>query len=56
MKTIVKIKNMPDSPRKYIVARAVQGDLWYYASWDEKDKAEQCKEEFENGVIAEVEE
>ncbi len=58
MKTVVNIKNMPSNPRKYVVARVVNGELWYYATFDaeEQDRAEKCHKEFENGVIAEVEE
>jgi len=56
MKTVVKIKNMPSNPRKYVVARVVNGELWYYATFDAEDRAEKCRKEFDNALIAEVEE
>lgn len=54
MEGIVKIKNCPVSPRKYIVARMVNGELWYYGSWDELEKAEECKGGFDNALVLEV--
>ena len=53
----VEIFNMPKDPRPLVVARAVDGELWYYGSFDleEKDRAEKCRDEI-NGIIAEVQE
>ena len=38
-----KINNMPDEVREFIVARIDEADcsLWYWGSWDEKDRAVQ---------------
>lgn len=33
------MKNMPANCKKYIVAREVNGILWYYGSWDDAQKA-----------------
>lgn len=51
----VNIKNMPTKPRKLVVARLVEGSLWYYATFDEadRDRAETCKKEID-GLIVEV--
>lgn len=53
----VKIRNIPQSPRKLVVARLVDGELWYYANFDEedRDRAERCRDEVD-GLIVEVEE
>ena len=38
-----KINNMPDEVREFIVARIDEADcsLWYWGSWDERDRAVQ---------------
>lgn len=54
----VTVNNMPKEPRKIVVTRLVDGKLWYYATFDEedRDRAEKCRKEFDNALIAEVEE
>lgn len=53
-KAIVTIKNVPADPEKYIVARFVSGDLWYWGSFaeDEKNRAERARDEID-GLICE---
>lgn len=53
MKTTVKIHNLPEHPNKLVVARVVDGELWYYGSFDSEDRAEYSKKEVD-GIIAEV--
>ena len=55
MKATVKINNMPKDPKKYVVARVVDGELWYYGSFDEEDenRSKLARKEI-NGIIAEV--
>lgn len=36
----VEVNNVPDTARKYIVARLVNSSLWYYSSFDDKAMAE----------------
>ena len=45
----VKVNNMPESAthRKWIVARAVEGDVWFYGAWaydHEEDARAQARE------------
>ena len=51
----VKVNNMPKEPRKIVVAKLVEGKLWYYATFDEEDRnrAEKCRDEVD-GLIVEV--
>ena len=52
----VKIFNMPRLHSRYVVARLVDGDLWYFGSFDadEMERANKCRREID-GIIAEVE-
>lgn len=41
MKNIIaKVNNITDKPRRYVVARAVNNQLWYWTTWDTKEDAE----------------
>ena len=53
----VMINNIPEDHGKYIVARLVNGDLWFFASFDEDEleKANRCRREID-GIIAIAEE
>ena len=33
------INNVPASAKAYVVARRIDGDLWYWGSWDDRDTA-----------------
>ncbi len=45
------VKNLPDYPlRKYVVARPFDGVLWFWGTWDDKDKAREVAREM-NGVV-----
>lgn len=35
----MKIYNMPEQARRYVVFRLVDGDAWFYGSWDDYPKA-----------------
>ena len=35
----IEIKNLPENPRPWIVVRLVDGDYWFYGSWDEPERA-----------------
>ena len=39
MKYTVKVNNLPATAKEYIVARAVDGDLWFWASYDDEELA-----------------
>lgn len=36
---------------KYIVARRVGGELWFWGAWNDRDKANDVAEELGNGVV-----
>ena len=51
-KFICEIKNLPRYiPDKYVVARIVNSELWYWGSYDDKVKADRAARELENGVV-----
>ena len=50
----VKVWNMAKNPEKYIVARLVMGQLWYWGSWSDEDAAKRVAEQFDNGLVLEV--
>ena len=47
------INNLPTyaNEYKYIVARRVDGELWFWVAWNDRDKANDGAEELGNGVI-----
>lgn len=51
----IDINNMPAKHGHFIVVRNVEGTLWYYASWNEKEKAEQMAEEVDGIVVEDCE-
>ena len=50
----VEVQNVPENPKKYIVARYDSNTLalWYWGSWDEKYKAQIAAEEI-TGIVVE---
>lgn len=36
---------------KYIVARRVDGELWFWGAWNDRNKANDVAEELVNGVV-----
>lgn len=38
-------------PGQFVVARLVDGKLWYYGSYESEERAEEVRREFENGII-----
>ena len=36
----VKVKNVTEGKAKYVVAKLVNGELWYYNRWENKEDAE----------------
>lgn len=50
----VKVNNVSQSsgyPNKFIVARLVDGELWYYGVYETEERANEVRSEFENGII-----
>ena len=50
------IKNRPEYPlRKYVVAKAICGELWFWGTWDDENEAYRVAKQFDNGCVLEVE-
>ena len=49
----VKVNNKPEDTEKYIVARYVAGELWYWGSWDDYKSAKKVADDYENGIVVE---
>ena len=54
---LATVKNITDNPRKYVVAKVVDNELWYWSTWNDKVLAEQsaigCGD---NAIVLEVKE
>jgi hypothetical protein len=58
MKLTAIVNNLPRSINKYgyIVARAVEGELWFYGAWHEAQEAEAYQQAREvDGLVLKVE-
>jgi hypothetical protein len=42
---MLNINNMPATVRAWIVAREVNGELWFWGSWDDRRAAEKAARE-----------
>jgi len=51
---VTTVANVPEKTDRYAVARAVEGTLWYWGSWNTFDKAEKVARGFENGVVVDL--
>ena len=56
VKGLVEVQNCSKNLDRFVVARAVMGELWFWGSWDTKEKAEQviADNDFDNGVVIEI--
>lgn len=54
-KGTVEIMNITEKHSKYVVCRLVDGQLWFYASWSDRESADNTAAEFDNGIVVEVE-
>ena len=50
----VNVNNVPVEHCRYIVARLVDNELWYYGSWDDKTDAVSVAMQFENGLVVDM--
>ena len=46
------VQNVPHDMETYVVARYVDGEYWYYGSWDDEDRASEVAAEI-GGVVLE---
>lgn len=49
----VKVENFSNAEGRFVVARAINGRLWYWGTFDTRDKAEWVASQFENGIVVE---
>lgn len=52
----VEVENIPEdySPGWYMVARSVDGSLWYYVVYKHRERAAQVAKEIISGVVLEM--
>lgn len=52
----VEVENCSKDLDRWVVARAVMGKLWYWGSWDTKEKAERviADNQFDNGIVIDM--
>lgn len=50
---MMTIQNMPEYAKnyKYIVARRVDGELYFWGAWNDKDKANSISHELGDGIV-----
>lgn len=53
MKAVGNINKVPKNTERFIVARLVMNELWYWGSWDTKEAADRVAAQFDNGVVLE---
>lgn len=51
----VSINNMDEDHERFVVARLVDNQLWYWGSWSDPLEAERVARTFENGVVVDTE-
>jgi len=50
------VNNLPATHKTYVVARAVEGELWYWGSWDDEETAHTIANEIDGIVVYDEEE
>ena len=55
MNATIKINNVAPDADRYIVARLVEGELWYWGSWEDEKAARRVADTFDNGIVVERE-
>ena len=45
------INNLPTDHKRYVVARIVDGDYWFWGSWDNKEDAQRAVSEISDSII-----
>ena len=50
----VTVMNTNERMSRYVVCRLVDGQLWFYTSWDTRQQADKAAEEFENGLVVDL--
>lgn len=50
----VKINNLPSDHDRFCVCRMVDGELWYWGSWDNESCANKAALTFDNGIVVDM--
>lgn len=50
---VSEVKNLPAITYRYVVARLIEGRLWFWGSWESFDDAFNVAVELENGIVVE---
>ena len=52
-KIMTTIQNVPEYAKnyKYIVARQIDGKLYFWGAWNDKDKANNISHELRDGIV-----
>lgn len=51
---MAKVNNLDAEHERYVVARLVDGELWYWGSWDDAEAAKIVAQQFDNGVVIDM--
>ena len=51
---IMNVNNCDTNHERYVVARVVDGELWYWGSWDNRESAENVAKTFDNGIVVDM--
>ena len=49
-----KVNNLPDEPKRYVVARVIDGGLWFWGSYEAEEMANRAAKEIEGVVLENV--
>ena len=47
----MRINNVPTTHKRFVVARIVDGECWYWGSWDNADDAQRIATELEGDCV-----
>lgn len=50
----VTVMNTTEKISRYVVCRLLDGQLWFYTSWDTRKQAANAAEEFDNGLVVDL--
>lgn len=50
----VTVMNTNEKISRYVVCRLLDGQLWFYTSWDTRQQAVNAAEEFDNGLVVDL--